>query len=773
MPSETLRLAGSKARMLAMLARVLQGGIVLPQHCFTVAEWQKDAPAVLRALATHPWSRGPVLVRSSSQIEELHFGAFAGQFHSHPALRIDDVPEAVNAVVASYASARSESDEVLVQPLLCDSVLSGVAVSAVPTTGAPYYVVNYSEGSDTTAVTAGKAQNPKTYYHAKADRTEGEAPLARVVAVCRELEALFGEPFLNVEFAVLHSGVVVVFQVRRISARPGATAVERHATVLKRVATQLDSLAAREPFLLGARTIYGVMPDWNPAEMLGIRPRPLALSLYRLLITDTTWAEQRYAYGYRDVRGQQLLISIQGQPFVDTRASFNSLVPASLDQRIAERLVDHCVQRLARHPELHDKIEFEVAITGFTPDFEFRAKRLRADGFDKDDLTALAASLRALTHEVLVENGHLQREQDRLRMLSERQSALAASHLPDAQRLRWLLWDCRMLGTLPFAGLARAEFLAADILRSLEQIGALSSAQRQGIAAGARTMASSLRTDLAQLPRAAFLKRYGHLRPGTYEITSARYDTDPDQYFGAEWPTASELAIVADNQFTDVQRSAISAILQNAGIQMDLEQLVQRTHVLVEARDQAKFAFTRVLSEALERIAHFGAGLGLSRDDLSYIDIQTLVLGTEKPDAHFLRAASAIGREQHDDTLSLSLPPLIVSGMDGSRFHVPRSMPNFVTAGRVRAPVRRHDDLRGVSGAIVAIPSADPGYDWIFAHDVLGLVTAYGGVNSHMAVRARALNLPAVIGAGELLYERWACALALEIDCLNHQVVEL
>ena len=45
------------------------------------------------------------------------------------------------------------------------------------------------------------------------------------------------------------------------------------------------------------------MPDWNPAEMIGIRPRPLALSLYQNLITDSTWAYQRDNYGYRNVRG--------------------------------------------------------------------------------------------------------------------------------------------------------------------------------------------------------------------------------------------------------------------------------------------------------------------------------------------------------------------------------------------------------------------------------------------------------------------------------------
>ena len=35
-----------------------------------------------------------------------------------------------------------------------------------------------------------------------------------------------------------------------------------------------------------------------------------------------------------------------------------------------------------------------------------------------------------------------------------------------------------------------------------------------------------------------------------------------------------------------------------------------------------------------------------------------------------------------------------------------------------------------------------------------GLVTKYGGINSHMSIRCEELNLPAVIGVGEENYEK-------------------
>ena len=46
------------------------------------------------------------------------------------------------------------------------------------------------------------------------------------------------------------------------------------------------------------------------------------------------------------------------------------------------------------------------------------------------------------------------------------------------------------------------------------------------------------------------------------------------------------------------------------------------------------------------------------------------------------------------------------------------------------------------------IESADPGYDWIFSHNISGLITEYGGSNSHMAIRAAEYNIPAAIGIG-------------------------
>jgi phosphohistidine swiveling domain-containing protein len=116
------------------------------------------------------------------------------------------------------------------------------------------------------------------------------------------------------------------------------------------------------------------------------------------------------------------------------------------------------------------------------------------------------------------------------------------------------------------------------------------------------------------------------------------------------------------------------------------------------------------------------------------------------------------------------LPPLIVEPSEVWSFSLPAATPNFVTARVAQGPVVKELDRTRLAGSIVLIPNADPGFDWVFAHKIHGLVTAYGGANSHMAIRAAELDLPAVIGAGERLYGQWAQARSLKIDCANRRV---
>ena len=68
------------------------------------------------------------------------------------------------------------------------------------------------------------------------------------------------------------------------------------------------------------------------------------------------------------------------------------------------------------------------------------------------------------------------------------------------------------------------------------------------------------------------------------------------------------------------------------------------------------------------------------------------------------------------------------------------------------------------------IQSADPGYDYLFSKKIGGLITQFGGANSHMAVRCAELGLPSIIGAGESNFKAWSKANILEIDAKSKTV---
>ena len=53
-----------------------------------------------------------------------------------------------------------------------------------------------------------------------------------------------------------------------------------------------------------------------------------------------------------------------------------------------------------------------------------------------------------------------------------------------------------------------------------------------------------------------------------------------------------------------------------------------------------------------------------------------------------------------------------------------------------------------MNNKIVLLENADPGYDFIFSHNIKGLITEYGGSNSHMSIRCLELGVPAIIGIG-------------------------
>lgn len=762
----------TKAGTLESLRGRLTSAALLPQVHFPVSDWAADRARILEQI-TATFGERTLVVRSSCKREDSEQASFAGAFLSLLDVQARDVADAIDQVVEAYGTPEA-GDQVLVQSMLSGVVRAGVAFSHEPGTGAPYRVINWSEDGDTTAATSGKDVR-MWQQAARSDCTPPDG-LKGVLALTEELLEVTGGNPIDLEFAVAPDDngteTLWLLQCRPLIMQAELQSVDRQHQLLEDVERFVDRSMRPHPFVKGAQTVFGVMPDWNPAEIIGLRPRPLALSLYRDLITDSIWAYQRHNYGYRNLRSCPLMLHFHGLPYIDVRLSFNSFVPAELDDSLADRLVDYYVRRLLEEPALHDKIEFEIVLSCYSLDIEQRQKVLVDSGFSEREVSEITETLRRLTNNIIdPKKGLWMTDASKLNTLERRRNQLLEADTNPVERIYWLLEDTKRYGTLPFAGLARAGFVAVQLLRSLEQVGVFTPADSDSFMQSVTTVTSKMTTDRATLTRSVFLQQYGHLRPGTYDINSKRYDEAPDFYF--DWsqpPHAEDPAqpfMVSLQQMREVGR-----LLEHHKLNTDPVGLFDFMHAGIELREQAKFAFTKNLSDILSLLQGLGEQHGFSRDDMSYCDIgvvkelQVAALGTRD----ILARSIESGKQRYADTLTLSLPPVIQSPDDIWGFEYPGISPNFVTQGNVTAPVGHLDSDDGLKGRIVCIPNADPGFDWLFSRDISGLVTAWGGSNSHMAIRAGELGLPAVIGAGEANFAKWSAARVLHLDCAGKLV---
>lgn len=757
---------GTKAETLERLCDRLVLARLCDQRVIAVGDWRNRRVGLTDDLVAFAAGM-PLVVRSSSRREDLAESSMAGVFESVTDVACDAVAiaDAVDSVIASYGDADG-ADQVLVQPMVSDIAVSGVVLTRELDSGAPYYVISYDDDSGRSdSVTSGAAAKTLLVHrsHAGALRSGRFRKLIDAVA---EIESAVGSDRLDIEFCITRDDEIYVFQVRPIAAAtrwrdPDDGLVDEALDALR---ANLTARMGTDPAAKGGTTIFGEMPDWNPAEIIGNTPRPLALSLYRHLITDETWWRARAAMGYRTV-SEPLLEAFCGRPFIDVRRSLNSFLPANLGPDVAERLIDHQISRLADDRALHDRIEFDIAVTCLDFDIDAKVSDLRQAGFSASDLDALHNGLREITVRA-VDGGA-----EGIDALLETPRAFLSARTPGSvsnNDISVLLDRCRVDGTLPFSILARHGFIAVSLLRSLVSCGVFSPADAERFQRGIHTVAGAFVDDLhgvlsGTLDRDSFIDRYGHLRPGTYDILSPRYDKAPELVFGgiARAPDPIEAF-----EPSAVQMGQIDELLRAAGFSCDASALLGYMAAAIAAREEAKFAFTRPLSDAIEAIAEWGGAIGMSREELSYLRVDAIFdLSSDDPGA--FAAEIDEGRDGHRLAQMVKLPHLIVEPDDIDVVRMPLGEPTFITRNRVTAPPLLIDghEAADLGGRLVLIESADPGFDWIFSHPIAGLVTKFGGANSHMAIRCAEFGLPAAIGCGERLFDVLQDRAAVELNC--------
>jgi phosphohistidine swiveling domain-containing protein len=776
----------SKARTLEWVKSKVSLFQIPELGVFDAAAYAADHIAIISCMQARFAGRA-VIVRSSATDEDGTLSALAGEYDSVLNVPSQDgaaLRAAIECVIASYdrKGVRDGRDEILVQEMISSVSMSGVVFTHDLNTGAPYYVINYDDESGlTNTVTSGEGvyANRTLYIHRGAAQAVRSERFQQLLQAVDELETAMGSRFLDVEFALGADLTPYLFQVRAITTQPNW-----NRAVAKRIDAALTGIQAfvRERMapmagVYGKTTVLGQMPDWNPAEMIGRAPRALAFSLYKKLITDHAWRIARERMGYAPPKGQPLMVSLAGQPFIDTRLSFQSFLPAGLPPVLCEKLVDAAVSRLQTHPELHDKVEFDVVITTYSFDIDQKMAELLSGVLDEHEQLVFKQALHKQTLELLSGQGvgTIDTALAAIEELSARQFKAAETGLSAASIFE-LIDNCIQLGTIPFSILARHGFIARTLLLSLIRRGVLTADEVQKIQFGIHTVASELVEDMhclqtGALAREVFMSRYGHLRPGTYDILSCRYDQMPD--FGAHGARAGLPQAQVAFQLSAERKSEINRLLEVEGFgALNTDTLLEYVRAATVGREYGKFVFTRSVSDLLELVAAFGERHGLSREEMSHVSIDDVLAvisqSTEGCIEERLRVIADEGAERHVLSAAIRLPQVLFdeAGVHVVPFQV--SHPNFITHKKVTAPcliLDRDQASRLLDGKIVLIENADPGFDWIFSQQIAGLITKYGGANSHMAIRCAEFGIPAAIGCGEQRFEAFLSAQQLQLDC--------
>jgi glutamine kinase len=778
----------SKADVLKYLSNKLIHSKIEKLFDFTISEWNNNDQKILQEITKK--FNSTIIIRSSALGEDSMTSSKAGEFLSvmnvNPECK-NEVSKNINMIINSYKKLGSINvkHKILVQEQSTNIIKSGVVFTR-DESGSPYYVINFEEGSSTDGVTQGKINNVIKILK-NTDHSKLTTHWSQLLTSVKEIETLLTNHSLDIEFGINSSGEIIIFQVRPLVlikekfSKNLDQHILDHVDILKNQVKNLN----KSSHVSGSSTILSDMSDWNPAEILGNQSNLLDYSLYDYLIMDKIWHQSRTKIGYQNIDPYPLMTRIGKKPYVDLRGSFNSLLPNTIQDPLKTKLINFFFKKLKTSKYLHDKIEFDIVFSCYELSLEKRLNELLDHGFTADECSDLKNSLKIFTNNLIKQFPSLVLESNQsIEILKGNNNKIIKNFEKSSKSfsdyiiaIKLLLDDCKNFGTLPFSTMARLAFVSTAMMKSLVDNEIVNEKEIQEFMYTINTPLSKLREDFVsfsnkKMRKKDFFLKYGHLRPGTYDITATRYDKHdhfPSTLKFITKPTQSDKSL--NDEF-------IKNAFQLNGIYFDETNFSKFVTQSIILREELKFHFTKNLSDALEIISLLGEKLGFSREDMSNLNINQIFDSQSLSKTELKKSLTELIQSEKvlsNITEKIILPSLIIDEKDLEIITFVKSKPNFISDESISGEIINlsKSKKQSISGKIIIIENADPGYDWIFTENPLALITKYGGVASHMAIRCAEINLPAAIGVGDLIFEKFFNAKKILLDCKNEKIIIL
>lgn len=788
----------SKADVLKNLYGKLKYSRIEKMRIVTGGEFERDPYSMAKDIGGE-FGAGKIVVRSSSSNEDGMNTSNAGHYES--VLGVDpgnpeEVMRAIREVLESYKCDLDDvtDEQVLIQTQVESISYSGVIFSRELKKNRPYYAITYDEDS-TDAVTSGRGG--KTVYILR-NAHEDSLPehWHALIRAMRELESVFSDYPIDVEFAVDEKNTVTIFQVRPLAASIRAEKCSISDEEIFAAADRACQKYREIGDLLGEKnTILSDMAFWNPAEMIGENPHPLDYSLYREIITSSAWNQGLSYIGYKEVDGD-LMYKLGNKPYISLRKSFLGLMPDDVDDRLEKKLLEYYNRKLIADPTAHDKIEFEIAFSEYDFATEDKLRKLETQGFTREEIQDLSDSLFNLTNNAIC-NFNRNRMKDlralnglRVHRENTRSNWLMAHNdvITLLQFFVQLIESIKHYGTPKFARQARLAFISKAISRSLVYRGLFTDKDIDDFMMSIYTVASEYDSDFQDLvdgriTRGTFDEKYGHLRSGTYDITCDTYAHREFDLSKGSAVARKQRQTIEQLKHTSLDMVKMLDALEDIGFYVELKEFVDFLRDSMEEREYFKFEFTKTLSLAIDILIDIGDKLGIAKEDMAYLEVTDIQLAVSRPAGeikkNWLRIIEKNKKAFETDSM-LIFPDVVYSPGQLGCIEVWEARPNFITSECVTGEVvllenyenEDHEDIADVAGKIVVLPKADPGYDWIFANGIKGFITKYGGVASHMAIRCAEFNIPAAIGCGDCIYSFVEKQICITLDCAKGKIME-
>lgn len=784
------KLLSTKANTLLALQQRISRSRIEDILIITGKEYLTDSEKVLCRIAQR-FGHRLIVLRSSSSNEDCYASSNAGHYDSILHIWAEDCAAVKNSIETIFDSYRRDeldigSEQILIQTETPDVAYSGVVFTRDINSNHPYYVVNYDDTGSTEYVTSGSGG--KTIYISR-DFPKGTLPThwQKLLDSVQEIEELLSDSVLDIEFALTRDNQVVIFQTRPLAACYKFSKHSDDAGFFALKSDVQNRYTSIQNAVDGGPMLLSDMAFWNPAEIIGTNPHTLDYSLYRKIITSRAWNEGLVPMGYREVP-QELMYRIANKPYISVEYSFMSLIPAVLPDELARKLAVYYCDKLKEDLSAHDKIEFEIAISCYDLLSEEKLTELLSHGFTENEVKQIRSALISLTHDALLHYPDVLRDdladlnklrdiqmqvEKRLLKTGENRSSLICA-------IRELLNGICQYGTPQFSRQARYAFLSRAICKSMVAKGYCSTEQMDAFMRTVQTVATDFSRDFVRfqtgdMATADFFEKYGHLRSGTYDISSPRYDS---MQFSAMQKKSQKAGEEKEEPINEepLELPMLRRVLAQLGLSDILPEIFLKiAGMSFEQREKFKFEFTKPLSFALELIAKLGEQLHISRQEMSYLDVADVLSAENYPDDDeayaFFMTLIEYRKQKQKDNAALILPEVICGRQDFDVICMGEARPNFITnsVAEGETVVLESGTVQDIEGKIVVIEKADPGYDWIFASHIRGLITKYGGAASHMAIRCAEFGVPAAIGCGSM-FERLCTYKRICIDCKNQKI---